>query len=312
MPVVAGVDGSEESLRAVEWAALEAQRRRTPLRIVSAPALLPRMRAYAQDPETAAVRLQSESCRALDEAITRSREVAPGRLIDVGLLAGPPALAVTQSGSGALMLVVGARGSGGFAAMMLGSVSRYAAMHARCPVVVAREETSAVHREIVVGIRDPHDTSATLAYAFDEAALRGATLIAVHSWNWSHSALSDHAGCGNAAGQLADAAHAAAEADLNLAEALRTWRDKYPAVPVRQDVVHDHPAHVLASYSARADLVVIGRHDGTAVPIPPSAGSSTRCSAMPAAPSPSSRPRADIPVGGNHHQEPHRAPGAVG
>ena len=48
--------------------------------------------------------------------------------------------------------------------------------------------------------------------------------------------------------------------DLNLAEALRTWRDKYPAVPVWQDVVHDHPAHVLASYSARADLVVIGRH----------------------------------------------------
>jgi nucleotide-binding universal stress UspA family protein len=45
MPVVAGVDGSEESLRAVEWAALEAQRHRAPLRIVSVPALLPRTRA---------------------------------------------------------------------------------------------------------------------------------------------------------------------------------------------------------------------------------------------------------------------------
>ena len=48
MPVVAAVDGSEESLRAVEWAALEAQRHRAPLRIVSAPALLPRMRACAR------------------------------------------------------------------------------------------------------------------------------------------------------------------------------------------------------------------------------------------------------------------------
>ncbi len=193
MPVVAGVDGSEESLRAVEWAALEARRHRAPLRIVSVPALMPRMRACAQAPETVAARLQGESRRALDEAITRSREVAPGQLIDVDLLAGVPALAVAQSGSGALMLVVGARGSGGFAAMMLGSVSRYAAMQASCPVVVVREETSAVHREIVVGIRDPHDTDATLAYAFDEAALRGATLIAVHSWNWFHSSLSDHA-----------------------------------------------------------------------------------------------------------------------
>ncbi len=43
---------------------------------------------------------------------------------------------------------------------------------------------------------------------------------------------------------------------------LREWHDKYPAVTVWQDVVDDQPAHVLASYSARADLVMIGRHNG--------------------------------------------------
>jgi nucleotide-binding universal stress UspA family protein len=160
------------------------------------------------------------------------------------------------------MLVIGARGSGGFAAMMLGSVSRYAAMQARCPVVVIREETSAVHHEVVVGIRDPDDTAGTLAYAFEEAALRDATLIAVHSWNWSRSALNDHPDFGDAAGQLASTEHIATEAELSLSEVLGAWRDKYPAVPVWQDVVHDHPAHVLAIYSVRADLVVIGRHDG--------------------------------------------------
>jgi glyceraldehyde 3-phosphate dehydrogenase-like protein len=59
-------------------------------------------------------------------------EVAPGLLIDTGLLpVAPPALAVTDSGSGALMLVVGARGAGGFAAMVLGSVSRYTATISR-------------------------------------------------------------------------------------------------------------------------------------------------------------------------------------
>lgn len=260
MSVVAGVDGSEESMRAVEWAALEARRHGAPLRIVSAPALLPRMRADAHAPQTVATVLYGESCRALKEAVTRSSEIVPGRLIDAELLTGAPALAVVQSGAGARMLVVGARGSGGFAAMVLGSVSRYAAMHARCPVVVVREETSAVHREVVVGIRDPHDADATLAYAFDEAQLRGATLIAVHSWNWFHAA--GHGENGDAPGRRAGAERIAAESDLDLSAALSTWRDKYPAVPVWQDVVHDHPAHVLASYSARADLVVIGRHGG--------------------------------------------------
>lgn len=254
MPVVAGVDGSEESLRAVEWAAREAHRHGAPLRLVSAAAMPRRMRARGGVPQTVADELYGESVRALAAAVTRAEEVSSRLLIDVGPLAGAPALAVTASGSGALMLVVGARGAGGFAAMLLGSVSRYAAMHAPCPLVVVREETSAVHREIVVGIGDPLDTGETLAFAFDEADLRGAALVAVHSWNWLTSA----------SWRPADAEQVAAEADKNLSEALAPWRDKYPDVPVRCDVVHDHAGHVLASYTSRADLVVIGRH-GSAV-----------------------------------------------
>jgi hypothetical protein len=47
--------------------------------------------------------------------------------------------------------------------------------------VVVREETTAVHREIAVGIRDPEGVTGTLAFAFEEAALRGAGLVAVHT-----------------------------------------------------------------------------------------------------------------------------------
>ncbi len=176
-PVTVGVDGSEESLRAVECAALAARRHGTSLRIVSAPAELPRLRAYHASPAEIGAALRGISARALDAAIIRSEEVAPGLPIETGLLSGPSAVAVAGSGSGASMVVVGARGAGGFAAMMLGSVSRYVAVWAPCPVVVVREETTAVHREIAVGIRDPEDVTGTLAFAFEEAALRGADLV---------------------------------------------------------------------------------------------------------------------------------------
>ena len=256
MPVVAGVDGSEESMRAAEWAAQEAQWHGAPLHLVSAAAMPPRMRAHDTGPQTVADELCGESTRALSEAVSRSARISSRQLIEASLLIGPPALAVTDCGAGALMLVLAARGAGGFPAMLLGSVGRYAAMNAPCPVVVVREEAPAVQREVVVGVRDLEDTAAPLAFAFDEADLRGATLVVVHSWN----------GLPAVTWHPADPAQFAAEADRNLAEALGPWRNKYPAVPVRQDVVHDHPARVLACYSRRADLVVIGRHSGGAGP----------------------------------------------
>lgn len=261
-PVVVGADGSEESLQAVEWAAMEAKRHSAPLRIVSAPALLPRIRAYHAPEATVASALRGASAQALDAAVTRSEEVAPGLPVMTGLLSGAPALAVTESGSGASMLVVGARGAGGFAAMILGSVSRYAASRASCPVVVVRHEAMPVHGEIAVGIRDPQDTTDALEFAFEEAAMRRADLVAVHAWFCYPSALYTRDDVEAAELRPVDPEQISAQAASHLAAALEEWRDKYPDVRVRQDVIHGHPARVLASYSSRADLIVLGRHDG--------------------------------------------------
>ena len=63
-PVVVGVDGSEESLRAVEWAALEARRHSVPLRILSAPALVPQWAPSASQEEIAGA-LRGIAARAL-------------------------------------------------------------------------------------------------------------------------------------------------------------------------------------------------------------------------------------------------------
>ena len=263
-PIVVGVDGSEESMQAAEWAAMEAKRHSSPLRIVSAPTAMPRIRAYHAAAETVAIALSGVSARALKAAVARCEEVAPGVRVTTELLSGPPALALVASGSDASMLVVGARGAGGFAAMILGSVSRYAATRAPCPVVVIRQETMAVHREIAVGIRDPLAADGTLAFAFEEAAVRGADLVVVHAWSWSAAALSlppaPSATSEGARLQLAGPDQISAGATRALTAALDEWRDKYPKVRVRPDVIRGHPGRVLASYSARADLVVLGRH----------------------------------------------------
>lgn len=259
-PVVVGTDGSEESLRAVDWAAQEAVLRGLPLRIVSAAALPPRMIERQAEAvsglDTVSDALRKNRDRGLAAAAERAAAAAPDLPVDVDKLPGAPVHALIEAGSGASMLVVGARGIGAFTAMVLGSVSQYVSAHATCPVVVVREETTAAHRQVGVGIGDPARSDAALAFAFEEAALRKASLIAVHAWDMPHGEI------GRATWTLATPGRPALEeqAARQLESALAEWQAKYPDVQVSHDFVHAHPGRALAGLSARADLVVLGRH----------------------------------------------------
>ena len=267
-PVVAATDGSEESLRAVEWAAREAVLHGAPLRIVSAVSL-PKMVVLPLQPEHDAVLGFVREFRdgALAAAAARAAEIAPGLLIDTDPLEGPAAQAVTGSGPGALMLVTGSRGTGAFTAMVLGSVARYAADHASCPVVVVRGETAAMHRLVGVGVGDLDNCASALAFAFEEAALRKANLLAIHAWHAPQDGVFWTGDRFPPPGLHVAAAAAARQLTL----LLDSWREKYPGVPVGENVVHGHPGRALAGLSARADLVVIGRH--TSHPSLPGPGS---------------------------------------
>jgi nucleotide-binding universal stress UspA family protein len=240
-PIVAGTDGSEESLRAVEWAAGEAILHAVPLRIVSA-ALLPPALQIRPDRDHVADFIRSESDLALDAAASRAARVAPGLVIVTDPVAGPPAQEVTACGSSAAMLVVGSRGAGAFTALTLGSVSRYAAAHAPCPVVVVRDLLPAASGLVGVGIGDLDDCAGPLTFAFEEASLRKAAVLAIHAWP----------------GPGLEAASAGAR----LAELMESWANKYPGIPVSQQIMPGHPARALIGLSARADLVVMGRHGG--------------------------------------------------
>ena len=243
-PVIAGTDGSPESARAVQWAAREAMLRGASLQLLAVPALPPRMTSSPADRESVAGTIEESTNQALAAAAQSVSETAPGLAVETHLRAGSPAEELVEAGNGALMLVVGSRGSGGFSAMILGSVSRYVATHAACPVVVVSGETTSGEREIVVGVHDPDQAGPALDFAFEEAALRKARLVAIHAWNWSGPGSSE----------------APSEAESRLEGLLATWRDKHPGVEARAEVMHAHPGKVLAGASARADLVVLGRH----------------------------------------------------
>ncbi len=161
---------------------------------------------------------------------------------------------MTDSGAGSLMLVLGCRGIGAFAAMILGSVSRYAATHASCPVVVVRDGAEAVRGRIGVGIRDQDGCASTLDFAFEEAALRKASLTVLYAWHAPHLQIPPE-----------DETRPAPALGIDgtvpeIRDLMAEWRAKYPGVHVTGDVVDGHPGRALADLSASANLVVLGKH----------------------------------------------------
>jgi len=213
-------------------------------------------RAGAGEYDTVTDVIMKERDWALAAAAERAGRTAPGLLIDTDPLSGAPAEAVTDSGAGALMLVLGSRGIGAFTALVLGSVSRYASSHASCPVVAVRDEIPGAHGLVGVGVGDVDNSGDALTFAFEEASLRQASLLALHAWQTPQTEISRAGQAFTAPGTQA----AAADAARQLEGLLDSWRAKYPDVPVSHEVVHGHPGRALIGLSARADLVVMGRH----------------------------------------------------
>ena len=187
-PIVVGTDGSEESLRAVDWATGEAARRAVPLRIVTVTAPPPRPRPRFRPRPSAEPAGDDVQRSAYAETLTvtagHAAGVAPGLAIETELLSGAPARMLIGDASAASMLVVAACGIGGYGETSAGPVSRYVAAHAACPVVVFRDQGPSVHGEVVVGVHDPDEAGDVLQFAFEEAAMRGGRLLAVQAWHW--------------------------------------------------------------------------------------------------------------------------------
>ena len=137
--IVVGVDGSAGSQEALRFAAAEARLRQAKLRVVAAWTL-----TYVAAPVGMMVPIDDallpelrENARAvLDKAVAEAIGAATDIEIEKSVCEGSPVKVLVDAAQGADLLVVGTRGHGGFAGLLLGSVSQQIVHHAPCPVVI--------------------------------------------------------------------------------------------------------------------------------------------------------------------------------
>jgi nucleotide-binding universal stress UspA family protein len=176
-----------------------------------------------------------------------------------------PATALLAAARDADLLVVGARGSGGFDCLAVGSVALRVAAAAACVVVVVPERplggfgdgtrAAGTVDQVVVGLDAHRPAGEVLHFAFAEAEAREALLRVVRAWTFPAEAVSPR----TLFVTEEDRATWEDQEVLEVADALRVWREKYQGVPVRSDVVLLHPALALLNAARTADLLVVGR-----------------------------------------------------
>ncbi|GAA4607259.1 nucleotide-binding universal stress UspA family protein [Actinoplanes octamycinicus] len=251
-PVVVGVDGSASALYAVEAAAAEAVLRHRPLKIVhvypwpsNGVALSPSLAA------TADATLRRSSAEILQDAAQHAAKAAPDLVGDLHTITGQPARALLQLSEEAALLVLGARGTGGFAGMTLGSVAAHTALHASCPVLLVRGVTG--DGPVVVGADGSPSSVAACEFAADEADRRGAELVVLHAWTPAHATEL------NAGLPMSYEAWSGEEEHRRvLAEAVAGLVEQHPGLRIRRQVREGMARKLLTDWSHEAQLVVVG------------------------------------------------------
>ncbi|WP_062643633.1 universal stress protein [Streptomyces maremycinicus] len=265
--IAVGLDGSQESRAAAEWAAREAKLRGLPLKIVHVWEPVPE--PMAQAPLLGAETHQHWTERIPREAAEGVRLRHPGVEVSTEQVSGYPGNALAEAAKSAELLVLGSRGLGGIGGFMVGSVGLSVLAHADRPVVMVRalEAASDEHEPdpagipsaatpflpVVLGLDVDHPDDTLIEFAFDAAERRATSLRVVHGWNPP-----PYYAYGTPANPALHEALALGDAEA-LAEVLRPWRKRFPEVRVVEESRYGSAAVHVVDAARRASLVVVGR-----------------------------------------------------
>lgn len=181
--IIVGVDGSEASRAALRWAARTAAARGTGIRAIAAwhypaGAVTPVGPASLPGPDE----MDERTCDDLGAVVREELEADAGRVeLEAGRGPAASVLLAAAARTEVDLLVVGARGRGGFRGLLLGSVSQECVEHSPCPVVVLRGDPDPLGGPIVIGLDGSEGAARALEWAIDLAEATGAPIVAVHA-----------------------------------------------------------------------------------------------------------------------------------
>lgn len=252
--VVVGVDGSASSMRALDMAAEEAGRRGATLEVVYAVEWPRRSRVPVTESDLE--RMRAAGGAVLEEAGKRAHERVEGlRVVGQVHTDALPADVLVKASRTAALTVVGTRGHGGFAGLLVGSVSLRVATHCEGPLLIvgeSRDRPGPDHGTVLVGLHTKADEPA-LRYGFEEAVRREVSLRVIHAWNQPRMP-----------GRLQLPLHEAKKAKSAAADLLRETVDPvskdFPGVEVSAEEKSGSPAAVLIEESKTADVLAIAVH----------------------------------------------------
>lgn len=245
--ILVATDGSASSTTAVEWAAAHAADGDAELRILY---VLEPFPPGLQVPPDYIERAEKDGERILEGATRAAAAVAPEVSGTVRLRTGPAAETILSAAGDADEVVLGSRGRGGFASLVVGSVSLRVAGHTGKPVIVVREAPRREHGTIVVGYDRSEPAQRALDYAFATAGRTGARVrvinvgISVIPLGYTYTSVTT--------------ADLVAEEEAALREDLARWCQENPDVVTEIAAIDGHPVRMLAEASKEADLVVLG------------------------------------------------------